>query len=185
MSQPIFDAARFVEFDLEKGTISSTGSEKLALVPIEALAAIVPSEDLARAARKWGGLHGARLRALQAEAKESLGMESLAEHLGGTLATLGMGRIGVEIRGDALAFKAEGQAGGLASGAGALLEGFLAGYLSALGSREFEVIHLGASRGGEIFFAGNKAAAERVRWWIGEGIGPLAAIERLAEGIAS
>lgn len=178
MDNPVFDAASFVKFDLDAGLISSIGEEQLALVPGEVLRALKPGMVLDSTARNWGLRHGKRLAAQVAEMDRAAGIEMLAEHLGGTAAVLGMGRVSVELRADALMFRARSK--NVSEGGSALLAGFLAGYLSALSEYDFEVLCLGKDRGDQLFWAGNQEAATKVRLDTSDGEEPLTAIGRLA-----
>ena len=183
MEQLSFDAAGFIEFDLNAGQIRSAGNETLALVPFNVLAALEPGEDLKKTAQEWGLLHGNRLSEKIADSGKSAGINVLADHLGGIAATMGMGRVRIEIRGDALIFKARTESKSNASaGALALVNGFITGYLNALGEHRFEGVSLGEIKGEQCFWVGNSFAAQKVRKFINEGVTPLAAVERLAEG---
>ncbi len=183
MDQLGFDAQGFVKFDLETGLISSQGQEQLTLVPPPVLAALEPGDKLDSAAKRWGMVHGEKLHASLLKSDTEPGVEVLADHLGGTAAVLGMGRLSVEIRGDALMFRAHSDADQASSkGLNALLGGFLAGYVSALIGQSLQVLPLGVSDGDQLFFAGNPEAVTKVRDLIEEGIPPLSAIGRLSEG---
>ena len=182
MEKPLFDATSFVEIDLTQGSISSAGKDQLALVPTKVLRALEPSDALASAASDWGHAHGRRLVARVDLDADNTSLEALASHLGGTLAAFGMGRLSVEIRGSALLFRAQG--GGepsLADGMSALLEGFLAGYLSALGTQPFAAVHLGKDNdpGCRLFWAGNPDAAKEVRRMVAAGADPEGVITAL------
>jgi hypothetical protein len=183
MDQSSFDAKGFIEFDLRSGKIRSAGSEQLTLVPTEVLAELEPGEPLKEAARDWGRVHGGRLKEHLSSKGKSGGMEALADHLGGTAAALGMGRLSVEIVGDALLFRSKSKADSSANeGLNALMSGFLAGYLDALTGRSFDVAPLGPNEGDLIFLAGNSNAVNRVFRWREEGVDLFAAIGRLSEG---
>ncbi len=181
MDQPVFDAATFVKFDLTEGTIRSVGEEQLALVPPEVLAALNPGTELNEAGREWGSVHGKRLATALAEKESAPGVDVLAEHLCGTAATLGLGRLSVEIHGDALTFRVHTETTG-SPGTEALLGAFIAGYLSVLTPNSYDVFLLDRVSGERLYWAGNSAAVQKVRRWIDDGIDPLAAIQRLTEG---
>ncbi|MCP4674060.1 MAG: hypothetical protein GY854_00770 [Deltaproteobacteria bacterium] len=183
MDQPVFDAAAFVAFDLKAGMIFSAGKEPLALVPLDVLETLAPGSQLDEAAHRWGSIHGTRLASTVADSGDSIGIEVLAEHVGGTIAALGMGRVSVEVYGDALMFRAytEGMQQGT-DGRDALLGGFLAGFIGALTTDSFDVLMIEQAAESRLFWAGNPDAVKRVRRWIEDGIEPLAAIGRLSKG---
>ena len=183
MDQPVFDAAAFVAFDLRAGMISSVGKESLALVPLDVIETLVPGSRLDEAARRWGSIHGEHLALVVADAGDSLGVKVLADHVGGTIAALGMGRVSVEVHGDALMFRAHDKGGQDGSdGRSALLCGFLAGFVSALTAESFDVLLIEQTAESTLFWAGNPEAVKRVFRWIEDGIEPLAAIGRLSKG---
>ena len=152
----------------------------MALVPIEVLATLSPGDQLDKAARAWGRNHGQKLKDELEGVLDSTGVEPLAEHLGGTVAALGLGNVRVEIQGDALMFRVFSNEDGSENvGCSALLGGFIAGYLAALGENTFDVLQLGSSGEGQLYWVGNSDAVTRVRDWIEEGVEPLAAVGRL------
>jgi hypothetical protein len=184
MNQPSFDAGGFVRIDITTGEIRSAAEERLALLPAGVVASLRPGEALSTEARRWGGIHGKRLADKIAEGHERAEIEVLAEHLSGVLAVAGLGRAALEVRGDALLLRLRGPAGGSAGSDGrrALVSGFLAGYLSALEPAGFDAIHLLDQDSEELFWAGAPTAVKRVGAWLAEGVNPLAALDRLAEG---
>jgi hypothetical protein len=185
MDQSAFDAKGFIEFDLSSGTICSAGKERLALIPLEVLAELEPKDALLQAARSWGRVHGERFKDSLSDQSGPAGMETLADHLGGTAAALGMGRLSVEIVGDALLFRSKSHGtSSVNKGQNALMGGFLAGYLNGFAGHPFDVEPLGADGEDLVFLAGNSSAVNRVRLWREQGMALLAAIARLSEGSA-
>jgi hypothetical protein len=160
MSHPAFDAAGFVTFDLEKGSIRSPGDEPLTLLPVGLVSLLEPSDELEQSARAWGEVHGKRLADALGGSDEPASVNLLADYLGGSLTVTGLGRIGIEIRGDALMFRIAAQdAPAGSAGRLALITGFLGGYLSALGPNEFAVLHVGHG-------ADESSGPPRSRRWI-------------------
>ena len=181
MAELIFDANGFLQVDLQRGIITSPGNEHLALVPVEVIAALERSEAVDQAIEQWGRIHGDRLAATLGQTGEAAGMETLAEYISGTLAAMGMGMVRIEIRGNALMFRAGYMPeGDTAVCIDLLLTGFISGYLGALAKRKFEVISIGKSGGEQLFWAGNPQAVDQVRRWIDEGTAPLESVERLS-----
>ena len=183
MSKPVFDAESFVEINLSDGTISSREKDRLALISSEILKILPPSDDLRKAAAEWGRCHGAGLdRQLKTDAEEA-GIEALAQHLGGTLATLGLGCIKLEIRRDALLFRSSlGTTDSSTDGQRTLLTGFLAGYLSALTGRLFEIVDLGNDGSERLFWALSPEAAPDARAALESGAAPLAVVDATLTG---
>ena len=184
MSKPVFDAGSFVEVNLSEGTISSCEKDRLALISADILKILPPSDALHRAAADWGRCHGAGLdRRLQSDEAEA-GIEALAEHLGGTLATLGLGSIRLEIRRDALLFRTSLGASDEAADGGerTLLAGFLSGYLSALVGRPFEILDLGTEGSERLFWALSPEVAPEARAALDSGIAALVVVDATLTG---
>jgi hypothetical protein len=180
MNDNVFDAAGFLTFDLAAGELRSRESERLVVIPAETLDALAAGQALDQTWRRWGKLHGATLAAHVRKAGKEPGVEVLAEHLGGLLAALGLGKISVEIRGDALMFRHVDSAASAASRE--LLAIFLAGYLEAVGPDRFEVLPLDDKGKGTLFFAGCPAAIGKVRAAVERGAAALEAVERVSKG---
>jgi len=181
MSQTAFDASGFLRFDLESGRIRSAMEEDLTLVPRRLLGLLTPGERLVAAGREWGRLHGEGL----AREKREAPIEVLADSLGGLLAMAGMGRVSVEIRGDALLLRAAPPADSTPETAAAsrdLMAGFIAGFLTGIDPAGFDVLTLSGDSGEQLFWAGGPRAVARVRGWMTEGMEPLAALDRLSRG---
>ncbi len=184
MDKPVFDGAAFVSIDLRTGQVSTRVRDHLALVTTEILSMIPPSDAVREAAKSWGEKHG---KTLQEQVDTDLaGIESLASHLGGTIASFGMGRLRLETRHDALLFRMMGVSSNhFSDGQGVLLSGFLSGYLGAVSSRPFSVLDLGPQGEDRLFWAGNPKAVDEVKQSVARGMQPLDAIETLETGDAS
>ncbi len=186
MDKSHFDAAAFVQFNLDNGMISSSVKEQqLTLLPIEILAAFTPGKELEKVANQYGHLNGEQLLENVPQDSAPMGMETLADHLGGTTAVLGMGRLSLEIRGDALLFRVRSDTDPkIVSSPGyqVFVCAFWGGYLSALAKRRFDVALLEDSGDSQRYFAGNPEAVDKVCGWRTEGVEPSAAIEKLAGG---
>jgi hypothetical protein len=186
MAGPVFDAAGYVRFDLHAGSVGTRDGDDLVLVPLELLGVPVLGGELASAARSMGEARGVRFAAWAATSSgaEPLGLEALAQNLDGALAVLGFGRTEIDVRGDALLFRVRGRCDVAGSEAlGPFLCGFFAGFVSAIDpSMPFDVVYIGTEAGGTddaVFFAGNPDAVERMNRWLGEGVDPYDAIQRL------
>jgi hypothetical protein len=185
MAGPAFDAADYVQFDLQAGVIRSRDDDALVLVPRELLGVLALGEELEKLARAIGETRGKRFAAWSAarSSEEPLALDALADGVDGALAVLGFGRTEIEIRGDAMLFKVKGAARGASQASTAFLGGFLGGYLSSLDPEmRFDALHLGPAAAGAdeiVFLVGSADAAKRVAQWIAGGTDPYAAIERL------
>ncbi len=183
MNKSVFDAGSFIEVNLTDGTISSREKEKLALISTEVLNMLPASESVFQAAATWGKQHGNCLGRQMSEESKHLGVDALAEHLSGTLAALGLGRVQLEIRGDALLFRAaENVEPRERAGTRTLLQGFLSGYLTALTGHPFTVLDLGLSDGRRLFWAVNPEAAAAVQAEIEKGTDPMAVVDAAMGG---
>ncbi len=178
-----FDAKDFVTFDLSDGTIRSPRRERLSLLPVEILEALTPSPQLADLIQGWGRQHGEALAKQFHKSDRDTGIEILADHLGGTIAALGLGHLEVELWGDALILSVSTASQIPESKGGkALLSSFLTGYLHGLGPYEFTVLPLGQQSDRALFFAGNPKAVRRLMTAVEKGEPPISALESLRRG---
>lgn len=177
MQNSIFNATSFVNFNLEDGQISSIGKDRLALIPTEVLSLLDASEALAETGEEWGRRHGVLLaRVLNGNE----GIETMAEHLGGTAAILGMGQVRIEIQGDALLFKVRLAASGdVSQGRKTLISGFLKGYVNELAQPKLDILYVGHIEKDHYFWAGNQKAVAKIRRLSLSGQQALAAIAKL------
>ena len=183
MDKPVFDGAAFVSIDLDTGQVSTKEHDRLALVTKEILSLLAPSAELLSAAKGWGETHGKSLNR-QVDPGQA-GIESLASHLGGTLAVFGMGRVALELRHDALLFRVSEEEATFTDGMAMVISGFLSGYIEVVSGRSFQVLDLGAVGADRIFWAANPGAVDEVKRAIGRGTRPLEAIDALGMGGAS
>ena len=178
MDRPVFDGASFVSIDLNNGQIASRESEQLVLISAEIASMIPASDALKRAAEKWGEKHGQAF--VKRHELERVGIETLSSQLGGTLAALGMGRVILEVRQNALLFRVTSKTlSPFSKGNAAMLEGFISGYLSVIMGQQFKVLELGDIKGDHLFFAGNETAVTTIQTALNAGTKPLAAVDGL------
>jgi hypothetical protein len=186
MDKTNFDAAAAVQFNLNNGMISSSIKEKqLTLLPIEILTAFKPGAELEKVANQYGHLNGEQLLENLPQGSATMGMEALADHLGGTTAVLGMGRLSLEIQGDALLLRVRSETDPKivsSQGYQVFVCEFWGGYLSALAKHRFDVLLLEETDGNQRYFAGNPEAVKKVRDWRAKGVEPSVAMEKLARG---
>lgn len=185
MSQPVFDAASFVAFDLDRGVINTPCNDGLALIPLNVLAALEPNETVIEFARDFGQSHGQELRRKKDSGQYGNDFGIFAEHLCGTIATLGFGRLSIELHGDALLFRLASEH--VKDGCHAILNGFLSGYLEAITGKPFEVLLIRENYdlGTKMLWAGNPSAAIELESQLEKGLEPMLAIEKLSERSAS
>ncbi len=181
MSFPAFEATGFVNFKLKTGSIHTKDEEKMALLPIEFLQSIAPTEELDEAARRFGNSQGAKLLSEMQKENSSLGMEILVNHLGGALAVLGLGKTKIELFGDALTFHVQhNDPQRMPPAITAIIQGFIAGFLSSLKTdSQFEVIAIDDAPLIKRFWAGNPIAAKKLRKLLEEGKQPIEALTLL------
>jgi hypothetical protein len=178
MEEQVFDAAAFARFDLNAGEIRSVEDGVLLMLPPEVASAIVPSPEAVQASRQWGLLHGRGLHSTLEIRGGEAGMELLSQHLCGTVAVLGFGRLTIEVHGSALLFRvpSSGPAGRSAA-LSEVLQGFLAGYLEGLSKDRFEVTRLGEAEGHLLLLAGSEAAAEAAKRLVLQGKSALEIVQ--------
>ncbi|MCU0662150.1 MAG: hypothetical protein MUC50_07460 [Myxococcota bacterium] len=160
MDEQVFDAEAFARFDLNAGEIRSAEDGVLLMLPPEVAAGITPSPAVSRASREWGLLHGRGLRSALDIRGGQAGMELLSQHLCGTVATLGFGRLSIEVYGNALLLRVPRSGPVLSSkGLAEVFTSFVAGYLEGLSDHSFEVAPLGAAGESILLLASNEQAA--------------------------
>ena len=164
-----FDPSYSVEFDLGRGQIALRGAAERLLIPADALGALLAGSDgEARKdfARRLGTEAGRR-------AAERLGdtaraeIEDVVEHLGGDLAVMGLGSLGLERWGRALVFTITGCP--LGAGADDVLAAMLEGAMQRAFGRDVGAVRLTRDEGRARFLVTSRAGAERVGGWLASG----------------
>ena len=183
MDKTVFDGAAFVSIDLNTGRIASPGRDRLALISKDILALIAPGDALNRAAITWGKSHGETI--VGKNDGDDVGVDALATHLSGTLAALGLGKVRMEVRGDALLFRVKGGFEAETATVNAvIIGGFIAGYLGAVSNYGFVTLDLGDVGDDRLFWVGNPEAVDSVRQSVENGAAPFEAIDALMIGEA-
>jgi hypothetical protein len=97
-----FNPTHSVRFELGRGRVSIDGSEPRLLVPVDALHQLCRSAG-PESARDFGRRLGTELgRRVAARIEKTSSVAAMVEHLGGDLALVGLGSLGVEVWGRAL-----------------------------------------------------------------------------------
>ena len=167
MGTPRFDPTHSLEFNLDRGSVKLSGSLERVLLPADALAALLRGADAETRrdfARRLGTEAGRRVaERLDAGANS----EAVVEHLGGEVALMGLGALGVERWGRALVVTVTGSP--LRAAGDELLAGLVEGALQRAFGRHTAVVALGRDDTLVRLLLVSSNAAERVRAWLAEG----------------
>lgn len=182
MATPRFDPSYSVEFDLGRGQIAVRGSSERVLIPADALAALCEGcepevrRDFARRVGTEAGRRAAERLGDPARAE----IEAVLEHLGGDLALMGFGSLGLERWGRALVLTIAGSPFG--AGGDELLAFVLEGALQRAFGRDVGVVRLVRDDARARFLVSSRAGSERVRDWLNSGTSWSEALTRLDGG---
>jgi hypothetical protein len=166
-----FNPTGSVEFDLTRGQVKLGGDGERLLVPVDALLALCQAagDEAARDfGRRLGTEVGRRVAARLTEGVDRAPVEAVVEHLGGELALMGLGSLGVERWGRALVVMFEGSPLG-AIGDG-VLAAILEGAVSRAFSRDASVVVLSRDDSALRLLVTGSGGAERVRALLGQGV---------------
>ncbi|MDX2056009.1 MAG: hypothetical protein SFV15_26640 [Polyangiaceae bacterium] len=111
MTQPSFDAAGALEFDLARGSLTFDGKVAALAVPTSALDALfkrAPADIVEGFGKRLGSQAAECVRERVGEHKLSLSLDGVTEHLGGAFALLGLGNLQMERWGKALVVNISG-----------------------------------------------------------------------------
>jgi hypothetical protein len=180
-----FNPSGSVSFDLVRGRVDCAGEH--VLVPADALV------DLCRAAgdeavsdfgRRLGTSVGRRIAERWGDSASSASLEDVLDHLGGELALLGLGSLGLERWGRALVLTVDG--GPFGAQLDRLLGAVLEGALQRAFGRDVHAAKLMRDDRQVRFLVANAASASKVSQWLGSGLGYADALARLqsATGVA-
>ena len=182
MATPPFDPSYSVEFDLGRGQIAVRGSSERVLIPADALGALCEGCDpeVRRDFARRIGTEAGRRTAERLGDPSTAGIEAVVEQLGGDLALMGFGSLGLECWGRALVLTVSGSPFG--AGGDELLAGALEGALQRAFGRDVGVVRLERDDGRVRFFISSRAGSERVRGWLSSGTSWSEALVRLERG---
>lgn len=178
--QHLFDPTSAVRFDLNRGNVSVDDAGLKLLVAIEALLDLCKTAgpEATRAfGHRLGVEAGARAAGRFRTGAEDASLDAVLEHLGGDLALVGIGSIGVERWGRVLVLTVSASALGEEGDAltGAVLEGAVQRSMS----RDVSMVRLHRDGDAVRYAALSPATAEKVRGWIRDGVSWGEALARL------
>jgi hypothetical protein len=180
MAQGQFDPAREVKFDLGRGQVTISGRASCLLVPRDALLELLSAAGQ-DAARNFGQQLGIELGRRLAERLGSdvgrVSVESFVEQLGGELAMVGLGALGVERWGHALVVTIDG----VPSAAAALVSAVISGVLQRALSRDTSVVELAQTEGLLRLLVVSPQTATKVADWLASRVAWGEVLTRLHE----
>jgi hypothetical protein len=170
MDFPRFDPSHVLKFDLARGQVEVEGAASRVLVPADALVELCKSagpEALTNFGRRLGTEAGRRTADALGKGLASASLETLLEHLGGNLALMGFGSLGLERWGKALVFTVEGSPFGAAGDQ--LLSAVIEGALQRAAGRDAQVVLLSRDDKCVRLIVLSASAARSVRDWLASG----------------
>ncbi|MCC6648248.1 MAG: hypothetical protein IT374_22090 [Polyangiaceae bacterium] len=182
MAPPTFDPTHAVTFDLASGRVHLEDAPARVLVPADALAALASAagDDAARALGAAMGAPAGRRAARRLGDASAATLAAWVEHLGGELALLGLGSLGVERWGSALVLTFDHCALGDALAAAVLASAF-----DAATGKPVQVVPLARDATRARFLVTGAAGADKARGWLAEGVSWGDVLVRLHAGGAA
>jgi hypothetical protein len=173
-----FNPSGSVSFDLVRGRVDCGGEH--VLVPADALIDLCRAagdEALSDFGRRLGTAVGRRIADRLGDSMQSASMEDVLEHLGGELAVLGLGSLGLERWGRALVLTIDG--GPFGQQLDRLLGAVLEGGLQRAFGRDCHAVKLVRDDRQVRFLITSAASASKVNAWLGSGVSYGDALTRL------
>ncbi len=177
-----FNPSGSVSFDLVRGRVDCGGDH--VLVPADALVDLCRNagdEAVSDFGRRLGTSAGRRVAERLGDTS-SASLEEVIEHLGGELAVLGLGSLGLERWGRALVLTIDG--GPFGQQLDRLLGAVLEGALQRAFARDVRAAHLVRDDRQVRFLVTSAASADKVRDWLSSGVTYADALVRLQKGAA-
>jgi hypothetical protein len=169
--QSRFDPSQSVHFDLARGRVALDAADTRLLVPTAALSALCRSAGL-EAVRDFGRLIGTeagrRVADRLGRELDTASVEVVLDHLGGDLALLGFGSLGIERWGRALVLTVDGSPFGAEGDP--LVASVLEGALQRALVRSVSVVPLQRDDQRVRMLVANAGAAASVRSWLAESV---------------
>jgi hypothetical protein len=167
MGQP-FNPTHSVRFELGRGRVSIDGSDARLLVPVDALHQLCASAGQ-ESAKDFGRRIGTELgRRVAARIDGGSSVATMVEHLGGDLALVGLGSLGVEVWGRALVLTVTDCP--LGRDGDALLAAVLEGAIQRGLARDVAVVPLEHDAAKARLLVANPDTAATVRSWLSSGV---------------
>ncbi|HET7546064.1 MAG TPA: hypothetical protein VFK05_39615 [Polyangiaceae bacterium] len=180
-----FDPSYALEFDFGRGQIRMANASERLIIPCDALLALCQSasEDAVRDfGRRLGTEAGRKMNDRLGEAWQA-SIETVLEHLGGELALMGLGSLGLERWGQALVLSFTGSPLGWAGDL--LLGSVLEGAMQRSFGRETVAIRLMRDDQQVRFLMAGHSGARKAGTWLAEGVPWGDVLSRLATRGAS
>lgn len=178
-----FNPSGSVSFDLARGRVDCDGEH--VLVPADALLDLcrhAGDDALVDFGRRLGTAAGRRVATRLGDGTSSATLEEVLDHLGGELALLGLGSLGLERWGRALVLSIEG--GPFGQQLDRLLSAVLEGALQRAFGRDCHATKLVRDDRIVRFLIGSQSSIARVNQWLGSGVSYGDALTRLQTGAA-
>lgn len=173
-----FNPSGSVSFDLSRGRVDCDGEH--VLVPADALLDLcrhTGDDAITDFGRRLGTAAGRRVAGRLGESAAGATLEEVLDHLGGELALLGLGSLGLERWGRALVLSIEG--GPFGQQLDRLLGAVLEGALQRAFGRDCHATKLMRDDRTVRFLIGSASAAGKVSQWLGSGLSYGDALTRL------
>jgi hypothetical protein len=178
-----FDPTHSLEFNFDRGTVKLGGESHRLLVPADVLASLFKGAD-PEAQKDFAYRLGTEAgRRISERLDGSASVADLVEHLGGELALMGLGSLGLERWGRALVITVVGSP--LRAEGDELLAGIVEGALQRAFGRSSTVLPIQRDDALVRLLVVSKNTAERVRGWLGSGVSFGDALARLNGGASS
>jgi hypothetical protein len=179
MAEPGFDPSQSVKFDVARGAVELDGGACLLVPPAALLALCQGAGDEAK--RDFGRTLGTELGRRVASRYRAVdgSIESWLDHLGGSLALVGLGSLGVERWGRALVLTLRGSP--LGRDGDVLVAAVLEGALQRALARDTAIVPLAREDDEVRLLVVNPGAASKVRGWLAEGVAWGEVLARLHE----
>jgi len=162
-----FDPSHSLEFNFDRGTVKLGGQSERVLVPADVLASLLKGAD-ADVRKDFAYRLGTEAgRRVGERIDGTASIAAVTEHLGGELALMGLGSLGVERWGHALVVTVAGSP--LRAEGDDLLAGIVEGALQRAFGRASTVLPIQRDDSLVRLLVVSKGTAERVRGWLASG----------------
>ncbi|HVR19653.1 MAG TPA: hypothetical protein VMS65_08150 [Polyangiaceae bacterium] len=168
MGTPRFDPTHSLEFNFDRGTVKLGGQSERVLVPADVLASLLKGAD-ADTRKDFAYRLGTEAgRRVGERIDGTASIPEVVEHLGGELALMGLGSLGLERWGRALVITVVGSP--LRAEGDDLLAGIIEGAFQRAFGRSSTVVPIQRDDALARLLVVSKRTAERVRGWLDSGV---------------